>query len=74
MEAEPLGPEDRCAVLRGAGSESGARPVPESLAAVLEFGELFPPPRADPLPDMREVWARARARGGTTDLDRDRRK
>ncbi|MFS3130161.1 helix-turn-helix domain-containing protein [Nocardioides sp. Bht2] len=39
-----------------------ARPIPESLVAVLEFGELFPPKRPKPLPDMREVWARARAR------------
>lgn len=35
-----------------------AKPVPESLEAVLEFGELFPPKRRRPLPEMNHVWRR----------------
>ena len=36
--------------------------MPESLVAVLEFGELFPEKTPKPLPDMSQIWQQARAR------------
>lgn len=51
-----------CEITTSVRKRTAPRPVPDSLVAVLEFGELFPQKTHKPLPDMRKVWSGAHER------------